>query len=204
MYCHILRGLILPCRDGLGPNQICTLFGAIPGQQIVSGRNYVSLGFGLNVTDIWRRNFLVVVGFLILFQITQILLIEYFPHFDGGSSVTIYAPEDNDTKKRNARLRERREQRRGRGKTVSEKASIAEEKDGVITKFYGKPFTWENINYHVPVPGGTRRLLHDVYGYVKPGTMTALMGASGAGGSISSSYLSAPLTVPVNRQDDVS
>lgn len=33
----------------------------------------------------------------------------------------------------------------------------------------------------VPVPGGTRRLLHDVYGYVKPGTLTALMGASGAG-----------------------
>lgn len=49
------------------------------------------------------------------------------------------------------------------------------------TKFNGKPFTWENVNYHVPVPGGVRRLLHDVYGYVKPGTMTALMGASGAG-----------------------
>lgn len=44
-----------------------------------------------------------------------------------------------------------------------------------------KVFTWENLNYHVPVPGGTRRLLHDVYGYVKPGTLTALMGASGAG-----------------------
>lgn len=29
--------------------------------------------------------------------------------------------------------------------------------------------------------GGTRRLLHDVLGYVKPGTLTALMGASGAG-----------------------
>ena len=33
----------------------------------------------------------------------------------------------------------------------------------------------------VPVPGGTRRLLHDVYGYIEPGTLTALMGASGAG-----------------------
>ena len=44
-----------------------------------------------------------------------------------------------------------------------------------------KTFTWEAVNYVVPVPGGTLRLLHDVYGYVKPGTLTALMGASGAG-----------------------
>lgn len=45
----------------------------------------------------------------------------------------------------------------------------------------GKVFTWENLNYHVPVSGGQRRLLHDVFGYVKPGSLTALMGASGAG-----------------------
>jgi len=44
-----------------------------------------------------------------------------------------------------------------------------------------KTLTWEKVNYVVPVPGGTRRLLHDVYGYVKPGTLTALVGASGAG-----------------------
>lgn len=50
-----------------------------------------------------------------------------------------------------------------------------------VQDVHRRTFTWEAINYHVPVPGGTRRLLHDVYGYVKPGTLTALMGASGAG-----------------------
>jgi len=44
-----------------------------------------------------------------------------------------------------------------------------------------KAFTWEKLNYDVPTPQGQLRLLHDVYGYVKPGTLTALMGASGAG-----------------------
>ena len=44
-----------------------------------------------------------------------------------------------------------------------------------------KTLTWENLNYHVPGPNGPIRLLHDVVGYVKPGTLTALMGASGAG-----------------------
>lgn len=37
------------------------------------------------------------------------------------------------------------------------------------------------MNYHVPVTGGSLQLLNNVYGYVKPGTLTALMGASGAG-----------------------
>ena len=44
-----------------------------------------------------------------------------------------------------------------------------------------RAFTWENVNYVVPVPSGNRRILHDVNGYIKPGTLTALMGASGAG-----------------------
>ena len=36
-------------------------------------------------------------------------------------------------------------------------------------------------NYTVPIPGGHKQLLDHVFGYVKPGTLTALMGASGAG-----------------------
>jgi ABC-type transport system involved in cytochrome bd biosynthesis fused ATPase/permease subunit len=44
-----------------------------------------------------------------------------------------------------------------------------------------KPFIWENVSYEVPVKGGKRRLLNDVSGFVRPGTMTALMGESGAG-----------------------
>lgn len=45
----------------------------------------------------------------------------------------------------------------------------------------GKTLTWKDVNYTVPVPGGTRRLLHDVTGYVQSGQLVALMGASGAG-----------------------
>lgn len=44
-----------------------------------------------------------------------------------------------------------------------------------------QPLTWENLNYTVPVAGGDLHLLNNVFGYVKPGELTALMGASGAG-----------------------
>ncbi|GMF48965.1 unnamed protein product [[Candida] boidinii] len=42
-------------------------------------------------------------------------------------------------------------------------------------------FSWRNLDYIIPYDGATRQLLDNIQGYVKPGTMTALMGESGAG-----------------------
>lgn len=85
----------------------------------------------------------------------------------------IFAKETDETKKRNEELRERKANKNEKEQYIT---------DGKEQDFsHKRVFTWENLNYHVPVPGGQRRLLHDVLGYVKPGTLTALMGASGAG-----------------------
>lgn len=43
-------------------------------------------------------------------------------------------------------------------------------------------FAWLHVNYTIPLSGEQhRKFLDDVQGYVKPGTMTALMGESGTG-----------------------
>jgi len=42
-------------------------------------------------------------------------------------------------------------------------------------------FTWRNVVYDIEIKGQPRRLLDHVSGWVKPGTLTALMGVSGAG-----------------------
>ena len=43
-------------------------------------------------------------------------------------------------------------------------------------------FSWEGLNYKVPMGGGAeRKLLNNISGYVVPGKLTALMGESGAG-----------------------
>jgi ATP-binding cassette, subfamily G (WHITE), member 2, SNQ2 len=42
-------------------------------------------------------------------------------------------------------------------------------------------FSWQHLQYTVPVGSNHRRLLDDVSGYVAPGKLTALMGESGAG-----------------------
>jgi ATP-binding cassette subfamily G (WHITE) protein 2 (PDR) len=42
-------------------------------------------------------------------------------------------------------------------------------------------FTWRDVVYDIEIKGEPRRLLDHVSGFVKPGSMTALMGVSGAG-----------------------
>ena len=42
-------------------------------------------------------------------------------------------------------------------------------------------FTWRDVVYDIEIKGEPRRLLDHVSGFVKPGTLTALMGVSGAG-----------------------
>ncbi|KAG9049168.1 hypothetical protein FS837_010987 [Tulasnella sp. UAMH 9824] len=153
--------------EGLGPNQVCTYFGAQPAQPVVHGRDYISVGYGLDLADLWKQNFVVLIVLFIFFQLTQYVAMENV-HFGGMGGIQIFVKEDKETKALNDRLKERAAQ----GKEKVEKEREFQR---------GKTLTWKDVNYVVPVPGGTRRLLHDVTGYVKSGQLVALMGASGAG-----------------------
>ncbi|KAG5718995.1 Brefeldin A resistance protein [Termitomyces sp. T112] len=168
--------------DVLGPNQACTLFGATSGSNIISGQAYLKAGYNIDTADLWRRDFLVLVGFMLAFQITQILALEFYPQYGHNFSIKIFAKETDEVKKRNSALRERKHQRmEDLDKYVDQDKEVVEQEKTAAVQSHQKAFTWENLNYHVPVLGGQTRLLHDVFGYVKPGTLTALMGASGAG-----------------------
>lgn len=135
-------------------------------------------------------------------------------------SINIFAKEDDDAKQRNAALRARKEQRANERRKLGNKEQdvVAEPTKRCVfcscsmsftdvmiseSERHRKAFTWENLNYTVPVPGGTRRLLHDVFGYVKPGTLTALMGASGAGMCLSMPPCSQPVH-SISRQNHLS
>ncbi|KAG9049169.1 hypothetical protein FS837_010988 [Tulasnella sp. UAMH 9824] len=153
--------------EQLGPNQVCTFFGAQPGQTVVHGKDYIDVGFQLASSDLWKRNFVVLVALFIVFQVTQYVAMEKV-HWGGMGGAQIFVKEDKETKALNERLQQRSAQ--------------GSEKVGKEATFQrGKTLTWKDVNYVVPVPGGTRRLLHDVTGYVKSGQLVALMGASGAG-----------------------
>lgn len=165
---------ILPNGPGypttLGPNQICTLRGSKPGNPLVSGTDYVRAAFNYSTGDVWR-NFAIECGYIVLFMTALFLAVENLALGSGMPAINVFAKENAETKKLNAALQAQKAEFR--------KGNAEQNLSGLISA--RKPFTWEGLTYDVQVPGGQRRLLTDIYGYVKPGTLTALMGSSGAG-----------------------
>ncbi|KAH9470565.1 hypothetical protein Pst134EA_007812 [Puccinia striiformis f. sp. tritici] len=165
---------ILPNGPGypaiLGPNQICTLRGSKPGNPIVAGADYIRASFNYSTSNIWR-NFGIECAYIVLFMTCLFLAVENLALGSGMPTINVFAKENAERKKLNAALQAQKEGFR--------KGTAEQNLSGIISA--RKPFTWEGLTYDVQVPGGQRRLLNDIYGYVQPGTLTALMGSSGAG-----------------------
>ncbi|KAK8029717.1 bmr1-like protein [Apiospora rasikravindrae] len=151
-------------------NQVCTLAGSQAGTDQVSGAAYITQGFSYAPSDLWR-NFGIIMALIIFFLIMNIVLGEFVKYGMGGNTAKIFQKPNAERKRLNGALAEKRSGRQ-KGKAEEENNLNIESKSVL---------TWEDLNYDVPVPGGQRRLLNSVYGYCKPGQLTALMGASGAG-----------------------
>lgn len=89
---------------------------------------------------------------------------ENLSHGAGAPSITVFAKENGERKRLNAKLMAEKEKFR--------KGEAEQDLSGLIQT--RKPFTWENLTYDVPVSGGQKRLLSNIFGYVKPGTLTGM------------------------------
>jgi ABC-type multidrug transport system ATPase subunit len=186
---HGVRALcanLVPSGPGfqhvLASNQVCAVTGAKPGQRFVNGDDYIEASFGYYYSHIWRNTGILcafVCGFIFTFALATELnslaanqgefLIFRRGHepehirktlHEGKVLVDVESQEDQEP------LSEMKT-------NVSEVHGLVKSKD---------VFTWEGLSYDIALRDGqTRRLLDDVSGYVKPGTLTALMGESGAG-----------------------
>lgn len=152
-------------------HQACTLAGSKPGSDIIPGADYLGLTFSYFPGDLWR-NFGIMLALIAVLLGANLYFGETVQFGAGGKTVTFYQKENKERKKLNEALMEQWYTRREKGLEAT----------GTNLKVTSESiFTWEDVCYDVPVPSGTRRLLNSVYGYVQPGKLTALMGASGAG-----------------------
>ncbi|KAL2019399.1 hypothetical protein VTK56DRAFT_9690 [Thermocarpiscus australiensis] len=152
-------------------HQVCTLPGSTPGTLDISGTAYIEKGFSYSPDQLWR-NWGIVVAIIVFFLTMNIVAGEIVRFGMGGNQARVFQKPNAERRRLNEELlRKKEEKRKGQ----------AQESDSELNIKSESILTWENLCYDVPVPGGTRRLLDNVFGYVKPGELTALMGASGAG-----------------------
>lgn len=152
--------------------QTCTLLGSQPGSDQIDGGSYIKLSFNYDPKDLWR-NFGIIVVLILVFLAANALLGEYFSYGAGGKTITYFAKENDERRSLNQKLEEKKEGRRTKAGSAAGESNLNIESKSVLT--------WENLVYEVPIPSGQLRLLNEITGYVKPGQLTALMGASGAG-----------------------
>ncbi|CAG8031504.1 unnamed protein product [Penicillium salamii] len=176
------HGKIIPCAaTNLIPNgegYLNTSHSAcsgVPGAQIganfVTGDQYLS-ALSYSHTHIWRNFGIIWAFWAFNVLVTVVSTMHWNDSSESGSSLLIpYEKRHHHT-----RAMDEESQSGPQGATKSE-----EDNENLNLERNSSIFSWKDLTYTVKTPTGDRVLLDKVYGWVEPGSLTALMGSSGAG-----------------------
>lgn len=137
----------------------CSVLGS--DGDVIDGAAYIREQYSYSFGHIWR-SFGVIVGFWVFFIFLASVGFE-LRNSQSGSSVLLYK-----------RGSEKNRSLEGTDKPVADAGALT-------STVKQSTFTWNNLDYHVPFQGQQKQLLDQVFGFVKPGNLVALMGCSGAG-----------------------
>ncbi|OAA65489.1 ABC transporter cdr4 [Niveomyces insectorum RCEF 264] len=180
-------------------NRVCSTVGSVAGQPFVSGDRYINLQMRYYANHRWR-NFGIILCFIVFFLGTYMTAAELVSEKKSKGEVLVFRRGHKP-----AVFKESHKLDPESGVRVSGPAALAaaagshDEKAGSSDKEGGSNsnsnsgggagfiqrqtsiFHWQDVCYNVKIKGEDRRILDHVDGWVKPGTLTALMGVSGAG-----------------------
>lgn len=174
-----------PGFESVSPdNQVCG-FTASNGQVYVDGDYYMHVSFDYSFNHVWR-NFGILILFFIGFLSINCIISEHVkPILDNGDHLFFIRggniPDDilldeeipvNDP-----------ESQSSDALTPIQQQFYASRKSRKVSTTLGsqETFIWQHVDYTIPYENAQKKLLDDIQGYVKPGTITLLMGESGAG-----------------------
>ncbi|KAI5799098.1 ABC-2 type transporter-domain-containing protein [Peziza echinospora] len=157
-------------------HQSCTLAGSKPGTDMVTGADYLSTAFSYSRNHLWI-NFGYLIAQIAALLILNVIAGELFRFGAGGKTITFFQRPNAERRALNDALARKLQARRDN----KDQSKEVEEADSGMSVGSEAVLTWEDLCYDVPTPSGELRLLKNIFGYVKPGQLTALMGSSGAG-----------------------
>ncbi|QSZ28689.1 hypothetical protein DSL72_003189 [Monilinia vaccinii-corymbosi] len=164
--------------------KVCSIVGAEPGEPNVQGSSYLLLKYGYQPSHLWM-NFGIIIALMIVFCAIHLLAAEYIPAQRSKGEVLLFRRD----------YRNKQSQRELYSENTALSPTFAQE-NGIQSdsEAYGNPpsttqtalqpssvFHWNNLSYDVQTKKGSKRVLKDINGWIKPGTLTALIGVTGAG-----------------------
>ncbi|BCR83618.1 putative ABC multidrug transporter [Aspergillus chevalieri] len=182
-----------PGYESVGSSaRACSQQGAVPGQDVVSGTTYLDVAYGYKPSHRWR-NFGILIAFMFGYMALHLVATEFVASERSKGEVLLFS--------RKVVSKHKRQQRRDVEKTETiapfrEEAVCKDEEVADVDK-QTSTFHWRNLCYDIKIKGEPRRILDHVDGWTKPGTLTALMGASGAGKTTLLDVLASRVTMGV-------
>ncbi|KAI4601527.1 hypothetical protein KJ359_011657 [Pestalotiopsis sp. 9143b] len=179
-------GRQFPCASfvPMGPSYLtstaseraCSVAGAMPGHDFVDGDVYMNANFGYYHSHIWR-NFGILIAYIIFFTATYMLAAEYLSLQPSKGEVLIFRNES-----KHASGKPGKQDEETGAVQIHDRHQTSNDASGSnLAGMHSSVFYWKNVCYDITIKGQPRRILDKVDGWVKPGTLTALMGATGAG-----------------------
>ncbi|KAL2264191.1 hypothetical protein VTK26DRAFT_897 [Humicola hyalothermophila] len=152
--------------------------GAIQGETWLTGDQYLA-ALSYDRSHIWRNLGVIVAWWALFVLITVFTTARWRAASEGGSTLLIPRERSRTAKQDEEAIVDSEKATQPSGKGVVSGGSNADA-DRILIR-NTSVFTWKDLSYSVMTPEGDRVLLDKVQGWVKPGMLGALMGASGAG-----------------------
>ncbi|KAJ3538998.1 hypothetical protein NM208_g5663 [Fusarium decemcellulare] len=175
-------------------NRACNVQGSVPGQNLVSGGAFLKIAYGYEASHKWR-NLGIMIVFMLVYLTIHLIATEYVASARSKGEVLVFIRKAMKKIRKGAKdlesggTSQSHQEFRG-GQTTIEGV----EKQTSI-------FHWKDVCYDIQIKGEPRRILDHVDGWVKPGTLTALMGSSGAGKTTLLDVLASRVTMGVVTGD---
>lgn len=163
-----------PAYMNVLPSQrICSTTGAAAGADFVDGDTWLQVNYQYTAGHLWR-NLGLMAAIMVVGCAVYLLATEYISAQKSKGEVLLFRrghvpeSEKKGDEESNPEDRATVEAVLSRERTVPD-APVHIQKQTAI-------FHWDGVNYDIKIKKEPRRLLDDVDGWVKPGTLTALMG----------------------------
>ncbi|KAL4757078.1 putative ABC multidrug transporter [Aspergillus foveolatus] len=162
-----------------GDSFSCSSLGSVAGERMVSGDSYIYFNYTYTYSHVWR-NFGILLAFLIGFMAIYFLASELNSSTTSTAEALVFRRGHVPEYMRPGYTKPTDEEKAVTQSDIKPSSPSPTDTDLPLPP-QRDIFTWKDISYDIEIKGEPRRLLDNVSGWVKPGTLTALMGVSGAG-----------------------